>query len=137
MAQKDIFNKLKRLAFMNIGAFLMAVGIYFFKAPNGFASGGVSGISIILAKLFPTLSQSVYMLIINVILLIVGVIVLGRGCGIKTIYCSLALSLISLLTIYSGLETFGMRTFIMQAAMTVVDNRTGYVVAIGGAVGDG
>lgn len=34
--------------------------------------------------------------------------------------CSFSLSLISLLTIYSGLETFGKRTLIMQAAMTVV-----------------
>lgn len=79
--------------YLNIGSLLVAVGIYFFKAPNGFASGGVSGISIILAKLFPVLPQSVYMLGINVLLLIVGVLVLGRDCGLKTVYCSLVLSL--------------------------------------------
>ena len=33
----------KRFLFMNLGVLLMAVGIYFFKAPNGFATGGVSG----------------------------------------------------------------------------------------------
>ncbi len=84
---------LKTWLFMNLGILLMAVGIYFFKAPNGFATGGVSGVAIILANIFPVLTQSVYMMIINVLLLIVGVIVLGRECGILTIYCSLMLSL--------------------------------------------
>ena len=35
-------------------------------------------------------------------------------------FCSLALSLISLITIYSGIDVFGKRTLIMQAAMTVL-----------------
>ena len=83
---------LKNWLFMNLGILLMAVGIYFFKAPNRFATGGVSGIAIILANVFPVLTQSVYMMIINVLLLIVGMIVLGRECGILTIYCSLMLS---------------------------------------------
>lgn len=78
---------------LNLGILMMAVGIYFFKSPNGFATGGVSGISILLAKIFPTISQATYMLIINVFLLIVGVIVLGRKCGFLTFYCSLMLSL--------------------------------------------
>lgn len=72
---------------------MMATGIYFFKAPNGFATGGVSGISIILAQLFPVISQATYMLAINIVLLIVGVIVLGRQCGLLTIYCSIMMSM--------------------------------------------
>lgn len=84
---------LKNWFFMNLGVLLMAIGIYFFKAPNGFATGGVSGVAIILANVFPVLTQSVYMMIINVALLIVGVLVLGKECGILTIYCSLMLSL--------------------------------------------
>ena len=92
MAKNNRLN-LKNWLFMNLGVLLMAVGIYFFKAPNGFATGGVSGVAIILANVFPVLTQSVYMMIINVLLLIVGVIVLGKECGILTIYCSLMLSL--------------------------------------------
>lgn len=84
---------LKNWLFMNLGVLLMAIGIYFFKAPNGFATGGVSGVAIILANVFPVLTQSVYMMIINVALLVVGVLVLGKECGILTIYCSLMLSL--------------------------------------------
>ena len=83
--------------FLNFGILLMAGGIYFFKAPNGFATGGVSGLSIILAKLFPVISQGLYMMIINVILLVLGVVILGRLCGFLTIYCALMLSLENLL----------------------------------------
>lgn len=93
MNKKRIFEKVKYWSFLNFGVLLMAVGIYFFKAPNGFATGGVSGISIILANILPFASQAVYMMIINVLLLVVGMFILGRECGALTIYCSLMLSL--------------------------------------------
>ena len=92
---------LKQLLLIHLGILMVAVGIYFFKAPNGFATGGVSGLAIILARLPFSIkigiTQSIYMLAINVILLIVGVIVLGKKCGGMTIYCSLMLSVINLL----------------------------------------
>lgn len=91
MAAKNI----KYFGFLHLGIILMAVGIYFFKFPNGFATGGVSGVAVILANAFPQISQATYMLVINVALLIVGVIVLGRECGFLTIYCSMALSLLN------------------------------------------
>ena len=93
--KKKFSEQLAYWSLLNFGILLMAVGIYFFKAPNGFATGGVSGISIILANVLPFefLSQATYMLIINVVLLIVGVIVLGKECGGLTIFCSLMLSL--------------------------------------------
>ena len=78
---------------MNLGILLLSIGVYFFKTPNGFATGGVSGLSIILARVFPIASQAVYMLVINVLLLILGLIILGKKCGGLTIYCSLAFSL--------------------------------------------
>lgn len=70
----------------------MALGIYFFKTPNGFATGGVSGLSLILANAIPIMSQATYMLILNVLLLILGFLVLGKECGMMTVYCSLMLS---------------------------------------------
>ena len=67
---------------LNIGILMMAVGIYFFKAPNGFATGGVSGISIVLAKLvdgmgIEWLTQANIMLVINILLLVVGTVLLS------------------------------------------------------------
>ena len=89
---QTFLQKIKHVAFLHLGIILLAVGIYFFKAPNGFAIGGVSGISIILAKIFPVISQAVYMMIINSVLLVIGLFVLGKECGALTFYCSLLMS---------------------------------------------
>ena len=94
-------DTLKKLVQINAGILMIAAGIYFFKAPNGFATGGVSGIAIVLARIpFSVelgITQSIYMLVINVILLILGVIILGKKCGFLTIYCSLMLSIENLI----------------------------------------
>jgi uncharacterized membrane-anchored protein YitT (DUF2179 family) len=77
---------------MNLGAFLVSVNVHFFLSPNKLATGGVSGLSIIMNDLFPGLSLGLFMIIINVLLFIVGVIFLGFNFGAKTIYASFALS---------------------------------------------
>ncbi len=101
MAVKKRAEWLLRFLIINFGIILMAAGIYFFKAPNGFATGGVSGIAIILARIpFSVklgITQATYMLAINVMLLILGVILLGKKCGFMTIYCSVMLSLENML----------------------------------------
>ncbi len=98
---KTTLGKIRQFLMINLGCLMMAAGIYFFKAPNGFATGGVSGISIVLAKISEALSipvtQSVYMMVINMVLLVVGVIVLGKKCGLLTIYCSIVMSLENML----------------------------------------
>ncbi|MBR6650296.1 MAG: YitT family protein [Clostridia bacterium] len=71
----------------------MSIGIYFFIIPNGFATGGVTGVATILGKI-TMFSASVWLWILNVALLLVGFIFLGKGTGIKTIYCSLMISLL-------------------------------------------
>ena len=87
---------------INIGTLALAVGVYFFKAPNNFATGGVSGLSIILVPalqnlpFFKNLASTEIMTItnlaLNVLLLVVGFIFLGRGCTFKTAYCSIVYS---------------------------------------------
>ena len=90
-------SKFQKIIFINLGILLMALGIYFFKTPNGFATGGVSGLSLILANAIPIMSQATYMLILNVLLLILGFLVLGKECGVMTAYCSLMISLETLI----------------------------------------
>lgn len=91
-------KNIKYFLYVNLGILLTAIGIHFFKTPNGFATGGVSGLSLILANALPfNISQGTYMLAINVLLLIIGFIVLGKSCGILTCYCSLMISLENLL----------------------------------------
>lgn len=82
--------------FLNLGILLLSAGVYFFKAPNNFATGGISGLAIILAKFITPkvswLGQPEITAIINSLLLIVGFIFLGRGCSLKTVYCTLVYS---------------------------------------------
>ena len=85
----------KDYAWMTVGALLMGLGVYFFEFPNNFSTGGVTGISILLAELFPAVSAGLFMLIINVALLIIGFMIIGRDFGFKTVYCSLLISGVS------------------------------------------
>jgi uncharacterized membrane-anchored protein YitT (DUF2179 family) len=83
---------LKDYALLTLGSLLIAVGVYFFKFPNHFSTGGVSGISIILNRYFPILTSGTYMFILNQALLVVGFAVFGRGFGTRTAYCSIVMS---------------------------------------------
>ena len=84
---------LKSYLVITAGTVIMAAGIYFFKFPNNFSTGGVSALSMILTALFPILTAGQYMMIINVLLLIVGLLVFGKNFAVKTIYSSLLLSI--------------------------------------------
>lgn len=76
---------------MTVATLALVFGVYFFKFPNNFCFGGVTGIAVILGEVF-SLTAGTYTLIINVALLIVGFVFLGRTFGIKTVYVSLLTS---------------------------------------------
>ncbi|MDZ5713409.1 YitT family protein [Jeotgalibacillus haloalkalitolerans] len=85
-------KKLITFLLMNLGAFFVAVNVHFFLSPNNLATGGVSGMSIVLNSLFPGISIGLFMIFVNIVLFILGVIFLGFQFGAKTIYTSFALS---------------------------------------------
>lgn len=89
----NLSETLKSYLVITVGTVIMAAGIYFFKFPNNFSTGGVSALSMILTALFPILTAGQYMMIINVLLLIVGLLVFGKNFAVKTIYSSLLLSI--------------------------------------------
>ncbi|MBO7761212.1 MAG: YitT family protein [Clostridia bacterium] len=91
---KKLFSKKNITDFwvMTLGALFLTVGVYFFKIPNGFSTGGVSGIGTILGALIPRVSTGLFISLINAALLLVGLAVFGRGFGFKTVYCSLLFS---------------------------------------------
>lgn len=80
-------------AIMTLGVLMLTSGVYFFRIPNGFTTGGVSGVATLLGKFF--LTPGTWIAILNVFLLIVGFIFLGRETGIRTVYCSLLFSALS------------------------------------------
>ena len=87
-------KKVKSFFVMTMGCVLLAIGVYFFKIPNGFATGGVTGIGTILAKITP-ISPGTWIWGLNVFLLIMGFIFLGKQNGVKTVYCSMLYSAIT------------------------------------------
>lgn len=80
-----------------IGALLVAVGTYFFLAPNHIAAGGISGAAIIINSIFPILPIGALMMAMEVILFITGILIIGPVFGGKTIFCSFSVSGIILL----------------------------------------
>lgn len=67
-------SQIERYILLTFGVLLTAVGVYFFKFPNNFSTGGVSGLSLILGRVFPSpvLTPSAFVFIINMALLVVG-----------------------------------------------------------------
>lgn len=87
-------DNLIKFAVLNGGTLLITIGVYFFKFPNDFSTGGVTGISVVLTHYFPSLSASNFVTILNLALLVIGFIVFGRGFGFMTAYSSIEMSLV-------------------------------------------
>lgn len=87
-------SKTSEFLLLNLGILLVSIGVYFFKIPNNFAIGGVSGIAVILGKMINFLSPANLILILNLLLLLIGFLFLGKGFGIKTAYSAITLSLL-------------------------------------------
>lgn len=84
-------EKLIYFLLLNFGLAVLAAGVHFFKAPNNFAFGGTSGISILISSLTP-FNVGTAMLLINAVLVVIGLIFLGPKRMGVTIYSSMALS---------------------------------------------
>ena len=82
----------KDYALLTLATLIMSAGIYFFKFPNHFSTGGVSGISIILGAVVPNLSAGAFVFIINQALLLLGFLFLGKSFGFRTAYVSVLMS---------------------------------------------
>ena len=84
-------QKKMRVAFqwtmISVGSIMMALSVYFFQTPYQITLGGIAGVAYLL-KEGVGLSQGVWMLIINGALLVIGLIVLGKQCTVRTIYSS-------------------------------------------------
>ncbi len=106
---KNARNFMKDFFLINIGLILVGIGICIFKIPNNFATGGVSGLAIIISSFFPRIDVGPMMLIINILLILIGFLFLGRDFGSKTIYSSFTLS---------GIVWFTQKTFPIKASLT-------------------
>jgi len=82
----------KDFLLLNTGIFMVAFGIHTFRNPNKFASGGISGLSLLLSFYFPFLPIGSLMFILNLFILGLGWFFLGTESGSKSLYGTFALS---------------------------------------------
>ena len=80
----------KIIKYINLigGLFLVAFSFNLFLSPYNLAAGGVSGLSLIINKLF-AINESAFMLVVNIILLILSYFLLGKETTRNTILGSI------------------------------------------------
>ena len=91
-AKKSALARWKDFGLLNLGTVLVAGGVYFFKFPNHFSTGGVSGLSIILGELVPAVSSGTFVWIFNIVLMLLGFWLINGSFGVKTVYSSMLFS---------------------------------------------
>ena len=84
-------EKIKHFSLLTGSTLIMAVGTYFFKFTNNFTFGGITGLAVLVADK-TNISASDFSFIVNMLLLALGFVVLGRKFAAKTAYCSILLS---------------------------------------------
>ena len=86
MKQKSSVSMiLEEYLILTLATAVLVIGVYLFMFPNYFSFGGVMGLAVLLQKFIP-LSASTLTLIMNLLLLIVGFLFVGRDFGVKTVY---------------------------------------------------
>lgn len=83
--------KILNLFILTVGTAFIAMGLFLFLSPNTVAPGGVTGLAIVIKKMFG-IKLYITNLVINVPLFLIGVYFLGGSFGLKTIYGTLSLS---------------------------------------------
>jgi len=77
---------------VNLGCFMFAFGVVVFRNPNNFASGGTSGLSLLLSSFFEGAPVGAIMMVLNIFLLVLGYVFLGKKGGTGSVYGTFALA---------------------------------------------
>ena len=80
------------LALLTVGSFLFALGVKSLAVPQGFLTGGVSGIALLVYYFTKTLSPGVWLLILNIPIALVGWVMISRRFVLYTAYGMLAIT---------------------------------------------
>lgn len=91
MDKKKIGKKVLGYVLMTLACFCYAVGISLFVEPNNIASGGVTGIAIILNKAVGG-STGIWFFVINIPILLIGMWKFGFKFLMSTVYCTTIIS---------------------------------------------
>lgn len=89
--REKVMKYVKQYMLITLSISIMSVGVYFFKFPNNFVFGGVTGTAALVAKLTP-MSASAFSSAANLVLLVVGLIFLGKEFAMTTGYATFVMS---------------------------------------------
>ena len=87
---KKQWNLCKELIMITIATAIVAAAVFFFLIPSHVSVGSISGLAIVLVNFIP-LPISAITMVLNVVLLVVGFLFIGREFGGKTVYTSILL----------------------------------------------
>lgn len=87
---KKQWNFCKELIMITIATAIVAAAVFFFLIPSHVSVGSISGLAIVLGNFIP-LPISAITMVLNVVLLVVGFLFIGREFGGKTVYTSILL----------------------------------------------
>lgn len=82
-----LMKYIKEFAIMTVGLAVFVFGWVAFLNPHEITGGGIAGLASVIHYAFDFIPISYAKFAIDAILLIFGFIVLGKGFGVKTIYC--------------------------------------------------
>ena len=85
---KPAIKIVKEYVLLTLASVLMIISTWLFKYPNNFTFGGITGLSIVLSRIFEV-PASTLNLVMNAVLLVIGVVVLGKGFAGKTLYVTI------------------------------------------------
>lgn len=88
MNARKVGSVIKQYSVLTFATLILVAGVHVFKFPNNFSFGGVTGIAVVLSALF-RFSASTWTFIINMALMVLGFLFLGKGFGVKTAYVSI------------------------------------------------
>ena len=86
-------DSIKEFFIITIADIIVGVAVFFFLVPSKLSIGSISGLAIVLSNLVP-LQVSQLTMIMNVALLIVSFLLVGKDFGIKTVYTSILLPIV-------------------------------------------
>ena len=85
-------NALKDYIILTAGTAIVAVAVFFFMLPSHVSVGSGTALAMVLSNFIP-LSVSNLTLLLNIGLLVLGFLLVGREFGAKTIYCTILMPL--------------------------------------------
>lgn len=106
---------LKEYGIITFGVALVVIALEFFFFPNQIASGGVSGLALVINNMIG-IETGIVMIICNIILFILAFVLIGGSFGIKSMYAAFGLSFVLSIMEKAGI-TFAITDNLMLASI--------------------